>query len=108
MKYETRLQNEIIDAVSDIAYLYRYQVGKFYTADGRIIKIGINGFADLFGFRLSDGKFIVLEIKQPNGKRSPEQIKFGNAMSKQNIIYGVAHNIDEAIKIILDKNNTKC
>ena len=108
MKYETRLRNEIIIAVSDVARLYPYTVGKFYTADGRIIKIGINGFADLFGFRLSDGKFIVLEIKQPNGKRSPEQIKFGNAMSKQNVIYGVAHNIDEAIKIILDKNSTKC
>ena len=103
MKYETRLQNEITDAVSDIAYLYRYQVGKFYTADGRIIKIGIKGFADLFGFRLSDGKFIVLEIKQPNGKRSPEQIRFGDAMLKLNVIYGVARSVDEAKDIILNK-----
>ena len=100
MNAETRLQNQIIANCADIAYLYRYQVGKFYTADGRVIKIGVKGFADLFGFRLSDGKFIVLEIKLPNKTRSPEQIKFGDAMSKQNIIYGVVHNLDEAKYII--------
>jgi hypothetical protein len=100
MNAETRLQNKIIVGCADIAYLYRYQVGKFLTPDGRIIKIGIKGFDDLFGFRLSDGKFIVLEIKLPNKTRSPEQIKFGDAMSKQNIIYGVVHNLDEAKYII--------
>ena len=103
MKQETIIQNKIIVECSDIAHLYNYTVGKFYTLDGRVIKIGINGFSDLFGFRNSDNKTIFIETKTPIGKLRKEQKQFLTAMKQKGNIVGVARNTEQARDIILEK-----
>ena len=103
MNKETTIQNRAIAACADIAFLWRFQVGKFYTLDARLITIGIPGFPDVVGFRKSDGKFIVLEFKTYSGKLRPEQLNFkNNVAEKFPIIYGVPRSTEEARKIIME------
>lgn len=58
------------------------------------------GYPDLTGFRKSDGKFVVIEVKKPSGRLSDHQKKFAEWASTQPIIYGVARSKEDAIKII--------
>ena len=101
MKQETIIQNKIIVECSDIATLYNYTVGKFYTFDGRVINVGIKGFSDLFGFRNSDNKTIFIETKTPIGKLRKEQKQFLIAMKNAGNIVGVARNTEQARQIII-------
>ena len=41
--------------------------------------------------RLTDGKFIAVEIKKPKGRVSDEQVKFRDFFEKHNVIHGIAH-----------------
>lgn len=98
---ETDIQNTIRNGINDIAVMFRINVGSFKVGD-RIISTGVpKGFPDLFGFRRTDGKAIFLEVKTPKGKLRKEQEVFKEALSKQNIIYGVARSLEEAREIIL-------
>ena len=97
---ETEIRNRIITECADIAVLYIYTVGKFYTFDGRVIKIGIPGFTDLFGFRISDKKIIFIETKTDTGNLRKEQKQFLTAMKNNGCICGVARNTGQARDII--------
>lgn len=102
-KQETNLQNEAIVKCVDIAVLYNYTVGKFWSFDmSRLVSIGIKGIPDVFGFRKSDGKFIFLEFKTQNGILRKEQKAFKeNIGEKYPIVYGVPRSIEDAREIIL-------
>ncbi len=99
---EIDIQNTIRNGVSDIAVMFRINVGSFKVGD-RIVSTGVpKGFPDLFGFRKSDGKAVFLEIKTPKGKLRAEQKVFKEALARQNVLYGVARSLEEARKIILE------
>ena len=104
---ETNIQNRAIVHCSDIAYLWNYTVGKFYTLDARLVTVGVPGFPDVFGFRKSDGKFIVLEFKTEKGKLREDQVQFQKSVAKNNIsiIYGVPRSVEDAKRIILEGEN---
>jgi len=71
--------------------------------DGRYFDSGVpNGFPDLAGFRLSDGKAIYLEVKTEKGKLRKEQIHFLNEMNKYPVIASVVRSADEAVKIVME------
>lgn len=58
------------------------------------------GFPDIFGARKGDGKLFFVEIKIGNGKPSEHQIKFLKAADENNILNGVAWNVEQAIEIV--------
>lgn len=98
---EQQIQNEIIIAVNRLGHrLWRSNAGKIITKDNRVIQLFPKGFPDTVGFRKSDGKFIVIEVKTDKGRLRPEQEKFKAFAEKQNILYGIARSVDDAIKII--------
>lgn len=98
---EKDVQNEIRLALSDIAVVFRANVGTFSTADGRIIATGLpKGFSDLFGTRKIDGRSFYIEVKNEKGRTSKEQEKFLEQMKKNNAIVGVARSAKEAVRII--------
>ena len=81
MTEEHRIQNEIRLALSPYCVIFRINVGKGHTPDGRYFDTGVpKGFSDLFGFRKSDGKAVFIEVKTPTGKPSQEQLKFLDTM----------------------------
>lgn len=98
---EQEIQNQIILAANKRGHrLWRANAGKVQTKDNRIIKLFPKGFPDTVGFRKTDGKFIVIEIKTVKGKLRPEQEKFKTFIETQPVIYGVARSVNDAIKII--------
>lgn len=98
---EKDIQNEIRLALSDIAVVFRANVGTFMSNDGRMIATGLpKGFSDLFGTRKIDGKSFYIEVKNDRGRTSKDQDKFLQQMKKNNAIVGVARSAEEAIRIV--------
>lgn len=98
---EQEIQNQIILAANKRGHrLWRANAGKVQTKDNRIIKLFPKGFPDTVGFRKTDGKFIVIEIKTEKGRLRPEQEKFKTFIETQPVIYGVARSVNDAINII--------
>lgn len=77
MTEEHRIQNEIRAAVSVFCIIFRMNVGKGYTMDGRWFSSDVPaGFSDLFGVRKSDGRAVFIEVKTPKGRPTKEQKHF--------------------------------
>ncbi|MDO6451744.1 VRR-NUC domain-containing protein [Oceanobacillus profundus] len=98
---ESDVQNSIRLALNPYAVIFRTNVGKVKTVDGRWFDTGLpKGHTDLAGFRKSDGKAIYLEIKNEKGRLRDDQKHFINTMQRYPVICGVARSADEAIKIV--------
>lgn len=101
MKSESRIQSEIMLAVSEAGHkIFRTNAGKVKTGDGRIIKLMPKGFPDTCGWRKSDGKFFAIEVKNERGRLREDQKQFAKFAATQPIIYGVARSADDALKIV--------
>lgn len=100
---ESDVQNSIRLALNPYAVIFRTNVGKVRTADGRFFDTGLPpGHPDLYGFRKSDGKVIYIEVKTEKGKLRDKQKHFINTMQRYPVICGVARSADEAIKIVTE------
>lgn len=102
---EHDIQNSIRNGTTDIAVLFRANVGSGVTYDGRHFDTGLpKGFSDLFGFRRADGRAVFIETKSQTGKPSPEQITFIQKMQVYGALAGVARSVEDARKIILQED----
>ena len=99
---ETKIQTEIMIALSQYGIPIRQQCGKFKTMYGGIISIGIPGMSDILFFR-NDGKPFWLEIKTKIGRPSKEQIHFIEEMKKINVKASIIRSVEEALNFIKDK-----
>ena len=104
---EQAIQDSIRVALAQAGYVvFRANVGKVKTADGRFFDSGLpGGFPDLFGFKPENGKVYFIEIKTSTGNRRKDQINFANFLRDKCAIYGVARSADEAVTIV--KNELK-
>ena len=104
MTKEHILQNQIRLALSETCMVFRVNVGKGYTPDGRYFDTGVPvGFSDLFGHRKSDGRAFYIEVKTPDGRVRRDQEKFIKAMKENGALAGVARSVEDAIKIIKEE-----
>lgn len=104
MTDEHAIQNAIRIALSEYGVVFRVNVGKGYTKDGRYFDTGVPvGFSDLFGHRKTDGKAFYIEVKTADGRVRPEQKKFIERMRTCGALAGVARNVEDAIKIISEE-----
>lgn len=101
MTEEHIIQNNIRIALSNDCVIFRGNVGKGFTKDGRYFDTGLpKGFSDLFGFRKADGRAVFIEVKTSNGKPSKEQKNFINKMLSYGAIAGVCRSTEEALNLI--------
>lgn len=104
---EADLLREILLAVSRIrlpdgspaCVMWRQQVGTFRTPDGRPVKIGIEGQADLGGL-IHTGQCIQVEVKSPTGRIRDGQIRWAEMVRKMNGIYVLARSVDDVTRVI--------
>ena len=102
---EHEIQNEIRAALAPYAVIFRCNVGKGYTQDGRYFSTGLPpGFSDLFGVRRSDGKAIFIEVKSSVGKPTQNQLNFIEAMKKHGAVAGICRSAMEAIKLVTEES----
>lgn len=102
---EHDIQNSIRNSTTDIAVLFRGNVGSGFTYDGRHFDTGLpKGFSDLFGFRKSDGRAVFIEVKTETGRVRPEQVNFIQKMQVYGALAGIARSVEDARKIILQED----
>ena len=76
-KEETEIQDKIMIALSqNKCRVFRQNVGKFLTQDGRWITIGIPGMSDLYGTIEGTGQSFYIETKTPIGNATEKQKNF--------------------------------
>ncbi len=102
---EHDIQNDIRNNTTDIAVIFRANVGSGITYDGRHFDTRLpKGFSDLFGFRKSDGRAVFIEVKSPTGRARPEQLNFIQKMQSYGALAGIARSAEDARKIILQED----
>lgn len=100
---EHSIQNRIRAALAPYAVIFRANVGRMKTPDGRYFSTGLPvGFSDLFGFRKSDGRAVFIEVKTKRGRVSEKQKHFLSKMREYGAIAGVARSEEEAIQMITE------
>ena len=102
---EAAIQDSIRVALAQAGYVvFRANVGKVKTADGRFFDSGLpGGFPDLFGFKPENGKVYFIEVKTSTGHRRKDQINFANFLRDKCAIYGVARSAEEAVTIVREE-----
>ncbi len=101
MTEEHRIQNEIRLALADTCVMFRINVGKGYTPDGRYFDTGVpKGFSDLFGVRKADGRAVFIEVKTLRGRPTDQQKNFLETMRKNGAIAGVCRSSEEALQLV--------
>lgn len=64
-----------------------------------MVKFGLKGSADIIGL-LKDGQFVAIECKTGGASRTPQQIKFGDMITRFNGNYYLARDIQGALDFI--------
>jgi hypothetical protein len=117
MTEEHRIQNEIRVAVSEQCVIFRTNAGDFWQGDIVYSKefrqnVLINlrrveglpdGYSDLSGVRISDGRAVFIEVKTSKGRVSDKQKKFIKRMRECGAVAGVCRSAEEAEKLIKEK-----
>ncbi len=101
-KSEQEIQNDIRVAVSlDHCKVFRANVGSIRLPNGKFFQTGLpNGYPDLHGYKISNGKIFYLEVKTSTGRPRADQIQFHNQLMCDGIIHGIARSPEDALKII--------
>lgn len=101
---EHEIQNEIRAALANDCMIFRANVGRMKTPDGRYFSTGLPvGFPDLFGFRKSDGRAVFIEVKTVSGRASKAQQHFLETVRKSGAIAGVCRSPEDAMKLIKEE-----
>lgn len=102
MNSEHKIQSEIMLAVSkEGCTIIRTNVGKVRTADGRMFSAGPPpGWPDLTGFRHSDGKMILIEVKNEKGRLREDQKRFAEFIKDKPVLYGVCRSVEDALNVV--------
>lgn len=104
MNRETILQNRILAALCEQGcYAENHTVGRFYTSNGTVVRVGTRGQADIYGHRW-DGLAFYIEVKLPGENPRPDQQRFLDAMRAGGAISGCAHSVEEALAIVFGEN----
>ena len=101
MKSEHDIQNEIRLRLSELGFcVFRINVGKFKTADGRWFDTGVpKGYSDLTAIK--NGKVYFLEVKTETGKASKEQMNFIAVMrDRYGCVAGIVRSVDDAVRLV--------
>lgn len=97
MTLEQKIQNDIMVAVARHGCtVFRSNAGTV----GTVIKLAPKGWPDITGFRHSDGKMILIEVKNETGKLREDQIKFQKFIEDKPVLYGVCRSVEDAIELI--------
>lgn len=118
MTEEHRIQNEIRLNTPDCV-LFRTNAGDFWQGNviySKIYKQNIlinirkieglpEGYSDLSGVRISDGKAVFIEVKTPTGRPTKQQRNFINKMREYGAVAGICRSVKDAVQLITKERN---
>ena len=97
---ETRIVNAILLALGNRPGLrvWRQNTGAIKDANGRLVRFGLIGSADILGILAPSGRFVAIEVKTATGRQSEQQRAFQQMIERHGGIYVLARSVDDAIK----------
>ncbi len=109
---ETRISKEIMLALSGTCALFRSPAGMYWQGrlEGkkltnlRAVRVLVEGWPDLTGWRRSDGRMVLIEVKTPRGRVSHEQQRLIDLARSHGVLAGVARSVEDARRIVEDDN----
>lgn len=88
---ESVIQSDLILEVSRLfandLTIWRSNTGAAFDREGRMIKFGVKGQADISGIMKPLGTRIEIEVKRPGGKQRPEQKQYGQMIKDHGGVY---------------------
>ena len=97
--------------------LLRYQVGTFWTKDGRVVKIGEPGVSDLIGITphvvteadvgRTIGVFTAIEMKDRKGRTSDVQTNFITKVNSLGGLGAVVRSVEDMESLVTEKWNSE-
>ena|SRR5690349_1756793 len=97
---ETALMRDILVAVNRLpdGLFWRVNVGIAATPDGRKMRYGLRGQADIAG--VLNGRHVEIEVKTATGRQSVQQRRWQSAVERAGGVYLVARSVDEAVSAL--------
>ena len=95
MKSEAEVQNEIILWCSKHSHMriFRQNTGVAEMANGRRVRFGVPGQADLRCVVGPKGRLVEIEVKRPGGKQSDAQVKYQKMIENLGGVYILAFSV---------------
>lgn len=91
----TALTGMVMSALGDHGIpCWRQQAGVTQGFSGSIVRLGINGCADICAI-LPDGKMLQVEVKAGKDRQSDDQKRFQAMIERNNGIYLIARSVDD-------------
>ncbi|MCI8388941.1 MAG: VRR-NUC domain-containing protein [Clostridiales bacterium] len=99
---ESQLLNAVIRVLAPYCKLYRVNVIRMKTTDGRWLSTGVPaGYPDLAGRRRCDGRAVYIECKVKPNKPTPKQQAFIDEAIKDGCIAGVCYTPEDALRLVI-------
>lgn len=98
---EQQIQQAILAALGarkDLR-IWRANTGVAYGDDGRQVRFGAPGQADISGI-LRGGRRLELEVKAPGGQPTQQQANFGAMVLAMGGVWAVVRSVEEAIAVV--------
>lgn len=97
---ETALMREILVELSKLpgGLFWRVNVGVVRSFDGRVMKFGLAGQADIAG--VYKGRHVEVEVKTQQGRLSKRQLWWRNAIESVGGVYVVARRPSDALEAL--------
>jgi hypothetical protein len=97
---ETELMRNILVAVNQIpnGLFWRVNVGLAITKDGRTMRYGLPGQADIAG--VIRGQHVEIEVKTPGGRQSRQQGHWQRAIERAGGTYLLVRSVEEAVSAL--------
>lgn len=107
MKPEATILREILLAASSVrlpsgapaCVVWRQQVGTFTGPSGHVVKVGLEGMADIGGI-LCNGVVLQIEVKSATGRLREAQKRWGQMIQSMGGLFIVARSAEDATRAI--------
>lgn len=102
MSTEQDLLNRVLAAVGALpgVLAWRNNTGALRDANGRMVRFGARGSADVFV--IAAGRFVGIECKHGRGRQSEDQQRWQRACEAAGGVYVLAYDVETALAAVRD------
>ena len=96
-KVEHKLQSQIMLEFGNLSWIriWRANTGVAVGGDGRVVRFGLLGQADISGIISPHGRRLEIEVKTPTGRQSKPQRAFQATIESLGGLYILARSLDD-------------
>ena len=99
MTRESTIQSRILLALGSRPGIrvWRNNTGALRDSNGRVIRFGLKGSADILGILAPHGRMLAIECKTETGRQSEQQKRFQEMVEKHGGVYVLARSVDDVL-----------